>query len=181
MAWGIRKRRLRQSRPTGPDRAQWRANTARLALRITQRSTSRTSANFPLQKMKTPGVILLALVVLSAGTSVAAPPAPDSEDARIMGPYKTWITSRSDQNGITCCEIGDGRPVDADIVTMPDNNLARHTYWRAHVTPAHFPGQPDHWVVVPDEKVVPGVNPIGTPILWLHNGLVQCFAPPDAF
>ena len=67
------------------------------------------------------------------------------------------------------------------VVTMLDNNQSKHTYWRAHVTPAHFPGQPDHWVIVPDEKIVPGANPTGSPILWLYNGLVQCFAPPDAF
>jgi hypothetical protein len=115
------------------------------------------------------------------GTTVAAPHAPDSADAQIMAPYKKWITTRGDQNGIACCEIGDGRPVDTDIVTIPDNNLSKHTYWRAHVTPAHFPDQPDHWVVVPDEKIVPGANPTGTPILWPYNGLVQCFAPPDAF
>jgi hypothetical protein len=127
------------------------------------------------------GFVILAAALLSVGTTVAAPPGPESEDAHIMTPYKNWIMTRGDQNGITCCEIGDGRPVDADIVTIPDNNLSKHTYWRAHVTPAHFPDQPDHWVVVPDEKVVPGANPIGTPILWLHNGLVQCFAPPDAF
>jgi hypothetical protein len=133
------------------------------------------------RKLKSFGSTLLAAALLGAGTTVAAPPAPDSEDAQIMAPYKKWIMTRGDQNGITCCEIGDGRPVDADIVTIPDNNLLKHTYWRAHVTPAHFPGQPDHWVVVPDAKIVPGANPIGTPILWLHNGLVQCFAPPDAF
>jgi hypothetical protein len=98
-----------------------------------------------------------------------------------MAPYRDWIITRGDRHGVSCCDIGDGRPVDADMVTMLDNNQSKHTYWRAHVTPAHFPGQPDHWVIVPDEKIVPGANPTGNPILWLYNGLVQCFAPPDAF
>ena len=124
---------------------------------------------------------LLAAALLGVGPSVAAPPAPESEDAHIMAPYKTWITTRGDQRGIKCCDIGDGRPVDADMATIVDSNLVRHTQWRAHVTPAHFPGQSDHWVMVPDEKIVPGTNPTGSPILWLYNGLVQCFAPPDAF
>jgi hypothetical protein len=157
------------------------AATEGVAPRKMGRSPALRTRNIIRRKMKTFGSTVLAAMLLGGGTTVAAPPAPDSEDAQIMAPYKKWIMTRGDQNGITCCEIGDGRPVDADIITIPDNNLLKHTYWRAHVTPAHFPGQPDHWVVVPDEKVVPGANPIGTPILWLHNGLVQCFAPPDAF
>lgn len=127
------------------------------------------------------GPTLLAAVLLVARAAIAAPPAPDSEDAQVMAPFKKWITTRYDRHRISCCDIGDGRPVDADMVTVVDQDNVKRTHWHAHVTPSHFPGQPDHWVVVPDEKIVPGANPTGSPFLWLHNGLVQCFAPPDAF
>jgi hypothetical protein len=119
----------------------------------------------------------MAAAVLMIRPAGASPPAPGSEDAQIMAPYQDWITSRSDQYHNACCDIGDGRPVEADITTV-DEDGERRTHWRAHVTPKHFPDQPDHWVVVPDEKIVLGANPTGSPILWLYKGLVQCFAPP---
>jgi hypothetical protein len=120
---------------------------------------------------------LVALLLFMRAAN-AAPPMPNSEDGQIMAPYQSWITSRSDQHNNACCDIGDGRPVEADMVTMVDEDDVKRTHWRAHVTPFHFPDQPDHWVVVPDEKIVPGANPTGSPILWLYKGLVQCFAPP---
>jgi len=111
-------------------------------------------------------------------TAMAMPPAPGSEGAQLMEPYKEWITTQRDQYQNPCCDIGDGRPVDADMVTIVDADHVRRTHWRAHVTPAHFPGELDHWVIVPDEKIIVGKNPIGIPVLWLYHGLVQCFAPP---
>ena len=129
----------------------------------------------------TVGCSLFAAALFAARAAIASPPAPNSEDAQIMEPFKEWITTRADQNRNSCCDIGDGRPVEADIVTIVDRDNVKRTHWRAHVTPTHFPAQEDHWVVVPDEKVVQGANPTGSPILWLYNGLVQCFAPPDAF
>jgi hypothetical protein len=125
----------------------------------------------------TAGCVFLAACLFTARTA-AAPPAPNSEDAQIIGPYKEWVTTRTDQFRNACCDIGDGRPVEADMVTMPDWDKVTRTHWRAHVTPAHFPDQPDHWVIVPDEKIIPGTNPTGSPILWLYKGMVQCFAPP---
>ncbi len=122
-------------------------------------------------------LVLAAAAALAHGAA-ASPPAPGSEDGQIMAPYQSWITTRSDQHNNACCDIGDGRPVEADLVTMIDDDDVRRTHWRAHVTPNHFPDQPDHWVVVPDEKIGPGANPTGSPILWLYKGLVQCFAPP---
>jgi len=68
--------------------------------------------------------------------------------------------------------------VEADLVTAVGADDVKRTHWRAHVTPVHFPDQPDHRVVVPNEKIVPGPNPTGSRILWLYKGLVQCFAPP---
>jgi len=124
------------------------------------------------------GRCCLIVSVLLLRTAMAAPPAPGSEDARFLEPYKEWITTQHDQYQIPCCDIGDGRPVDADMITMIDPDHMKRTHWRAHVTPAHFPGEADHWIIVPDEKIIVGKNPIGSPILWLYHGLVQCFAPP---
>jgi hypothetical protein len=109
-----------------------------------------------------------------------------------MHPYAEWMTAQHDTAGRWCCDIGDGRPVEAKIVG---------DHWEAHVTPKHFPdlaqtcaapqvgpgsdapckslGPQGVWMQVPDEKVTHNVNPTGMPILWLYQGRVQCFAPPD--
>jgi len=117
-------------------------------------------------------VTFAAWVIWVAATrlAAAAPPPVGSEDWQIMHPYAEWVTSQYDQRGRWCCDIGDGRPVDAQI---------EGDHWKVHVTPAHFPNEPDHWLVVPDEKITRGGNPTGSPILWLLYGNVQCFAPPD--
>lgn len=109
--------------------------------------------------------------LLAAGLPAhAAPPPVGSDDWNIMAPYKEWVTSQHDGLGRWCCDIGDGRPVEARI----DGD-----HWEVHVTKTHFPDEPDRWLAVPDEKVTRNANPTGTPILWLYQGRVQCFAPPD--
>ncbi len=112
----------------------------------------------------------IALALGMASAAQAAPPPVDSEDWQVMHPYAEWVTSQHDRRGYWCCDIGDGRPVDARI---------SGDHWMVHVTPAHFPNEPDHWLAVPDEKITRGGNPTGQPILWLLHGNVQCFAPPD--
>jgi hypothetical protein len=109
-------------------------------------------------------------LMLFATPALASPPPVGSEDWNVMIPYKEWVTSQHDTLGRWCCNIGDGRPVDAKIVD---------DHWEVHVTPVHFPGEPDHWLPVPDERVIRQGNPTGSPILWLLHGAVQCFAPPD--
>ena len=115
-------------------------------------------------------LVLACVAAAWAGTAQAAPPPVDSEDWQIMHPFAEWVTSQHDRRGYWCCDIGDGRPVDARI---------EGDHWTVHVTPAHFPNEPDHWLTVPDEKITRGGNPTGSPILWLLHGNVQCFAPPD--
>ncbi len=100
----------------------------------------------------------------------AAPPPVGSDDWQIMHPYAEWVTSQHDRRGYWCCDIDDGRPVDAKIVG---------DHWEVHITKAHFPDEPDHWLAVPETKITAGGNPTGTPIVWLLHGHVQCFAPPD--
>ena len=149
----------------------------------------------------------------------AAPPPEGSDDAKIMGPYKEWATSQHDLAGRWCCDIGDGRPVEAVICQIeprvmavpnePGCPLDANTpgagddRWWAHVTRKHFPdtgqicdgspvehgvrgGEPCRplppegaWISIPDDKILRQANPTGVPILWLYQGRVQCFAPPD--
>ena len=115
-------------------------------------------------------LLILALLVAMTVAARAAPPPKDSEDWKVMHPYAEWVTSQHDTLGRWCCDIGDGRPVDARIVD---------DHWEVHVTPAHFPGEGDRWLAVPDEKITRNANPMGVPILWLYQGRVQCFCPPD--
>jgi len=118
-----------------------------------------------------PIALLAALALLAlAQPAGAAPPPQDSEDWKIMHPYQQWVTSQHDLLGRWCCDIGDGRPVEARI---------SDDHWEVHVTKDHFPDEPERWLPVPEEKVTRGLNPMGTPILWLYQGHVQCFAPPD--
>jgi hypothetical protein len=113
---------------------------------------------------------LAAAVIALPIAAHAAPPPLGSEDWNLMAPFKEWVTTQHDSLGRWCCDIGDGRPVEARI----DSD-----HWSVHVTPQHFPGETDRWMAVPEEKVVPGANPTGSPILWLYRGQVQCFAPPN--
>jgi hypothetical protein len=53
------------------------------------------------------------------------------------------------------------------------------TSWWVHVTKEHFPDEVERWLVVPEEKITHNANPTGVPILWMWQGRVQCFAPPD--
>ena len=121
--------------------------------------------------MTTTKRLALALaMMLVAGRAWSAPPPVGSDDWNIMAPFREWVTTQHDTLGRWCCDIGDGRPVEARIA---DN------HWEVHVTPQHWPGETDRWIAVPDEKVTHNANPTGAPILWLYRSRVQCFAPPD--
>ena len=136
-------------------------------------------------------MIRIAVVLVFAPmVAFAAPPPEGSEDAKIMGPYKEWATSQHDLAGRWCCDIGDGRPVDAEIFEncnlppgdVPDKCPAQMpigAHWWAHVTREHWPDERDRWMMIPDDKITRSINPIGVPILWLYQSRVQCFAPPD--
>lgn len=115
-------------------------------------------------------VVALVAAFLFTVPAHAAPPPEGSDDWQIMHPYVEWVTTQHDRRGYWCCDIGDGRPVQARIAD---------DHWEVHVTPSHFPDEPNQWLSVPDGKITAGGNPTGTPILWLLHGNVQCFAPPD--
>jgi hypothetical protein len=115
------------------------------------------------------GLVPIALLAaLSAWPAGAAPPPEGSEDWKIIHPFQEWVTTQHDSVGRWCCNIGDGRPVDARIAG---------DHWEAHVTPEHFPGEAQRWIEVPSAAVTHNPNPTGRPILWLYHGRVQCFAP----
>ncbi len=116
-----------------------------------------------------PALAVAASFALAAAAH-AAPPPVGSDDWQIMHPYAEWVTTQHDRRGYWCCDIGDGRPVEARIVD---------DHWEVHITKAHFPDEPEHWLTVPEGKITAGGNPTGTPIVWLLHGNVQCFAPPD--
>ena len=125
-------------------------------------------------------ILGLALCALAVVDARGDPPPVGSDDWKIMHPYAHWVVTQHDAAGRWCCDAADGRPVDATVATMVDDDGVERSHWVAHVTPAHFPNEIDHWVTVPDDKVLREVNPTGSPILWLYQGRVQCFAPPDA-
>ena len=117
---------------------------------------------------------LLAALLLAPTLAHAAPPPVGSDDWNVMAPYAEWIQKQYLPDGRWCCSIADGRPVDAEI-----RQDSTGSHWWAHVTPQHFPGEEDHWVKVPDDKVHTGANPTGFPILWYNTVAKQpyCFAP----
>lgn len=143
--------------------------------------------------MRPLAIIGAALMLGSATHAVhvlAAPPPYGSDDWNIMHPYKEWVESQHDQLGRWCCDIADGRPVDAEIYyncdlppDLPHGEcpvmMPIGAHWWVHIERKHFPDERDRWEVVPDEKITHNANPVGVPILWLYQGRVQCFAPPD--
>jgi hypothetical protein len=118
----------------------------------------------------TPRLLAAALVALPSAAH-AAPPPVGSDDWNVMAPYAQWVTTQHAENGNWCCDISDGRPVDARI------NAEGH--WEAHVTSEHWPLAHDHWVEVPDVRVLHTANPTGLPIMWysVPADHVYCFAP----
>ena len=127
------------------------------------------------------------MALLISTPALAAPPPVGSDDWQIMHPFAEWVTAQHDNRGYWCCDIGDGRPVDAVIsVESPGGSFDPHMqsgdgapHWWVHITAAHFPDEIDHWLLAPDGKIVSGGNPTGMPIVWLLHHSVQCFAPPD--
>ena len=114
-------------------------------------------------------VAVLAALLL-AGAAQAAPPPPDSDDYRELAPFSDWISTRENSLGGRCCDEGDGRPVEA---------VVEGDRWKVHITPKHWPKEPDQWMVVPTNRVLHEANPAGTAILWLnpYTHRPQCFLP----
>ncbi len=117
---------------------------------------------------------VLALSALMAGPALAAPPPVGSEDWNIMSPFADWIQSIHADNGTWCCDVSDGRPVEARM---------HNGRWQVHFHPgSEFAGEPpgDGWHDVPPAAVIRLPNPVGVPIAWWLGGVVRCFVPGAA-
>jgi len=114
---------------------------------------------------------LVVLFLCLSAPAVAAPPPVGSEDWQIMRPYADWIQRQNGPLG-WCCNVADGRPVDARMV---------QDHWQVRILhPETLPEAPSGWVDVPETALLHGENPTGFPIAWFYNGSVRCFIPGSA-
>jgi hypothetical protein len=112
--------------------------------------------------------LLAAVAALTIGAAHAAPPAVGSEDYEIMHPFAEWVMHQNAPTGQWCCDISDGRPVEARTVGE---------HWQVYVTAEKFPGSTPGWHDVPDVAVLHNPNPTGVPIAWVIHDHLYCFAP----
>jgi len=115
-------------------------------------------------------VALALCLALAALPAYAAPPPVGSEDWAVMGPHSEWIRSLRRQ-GVSCCDLSDGRPVDARI---------QNGRWQVRFRAGQLPTAPLHWTDVHDDAVLRIENPIGPAIAFWAGGRVLCFVPPAA-
>ena len=113
----------------------------------------------------------LALHACTPEPVYAAPPAVGSEDWLVMEPYADWIRSLQHQ-GVICCTIADGRPVEA---------RTRGDRWQVRWRPGQLEGAPTEWTDVPPDVVMRGHNPTGLPIAFWLGGVIRCFVPPVSY
>jgi hypothetical protein len=112
----------------------------------------------------------LGMLAVSFVPAMAAPPAPGSEDAAIMGPFIEWVETQHTGTGSWCCNVSDGRPVEARM---------SNGGWEIYVTSEKFPGTKPGWMRVPVHALLSGYNPVGVPIAWVMRGQIFCFAPSN--
>lgn len=110
------------------------------------------------------------VLAVAAGTALAAPPPVGSEDWEILAPHAEWIQGLQ-RNFVSCCNLSDGRPVDAR--TVGDR-------WQVRFRPGSLANAPLGWVDVPPDAVMPQANPVGMPIAFWVAGRVLCFVPAGA-
>lgn len=110
------------------------------------------------------------VVAVAAGTALAAPPPVGSEDWEIMAPFSDWIRELQHE-GILCCTMADGRPVQA---------RTRGETWQVRWRPGQLANAPTDWVDVPEKVILRIPNPIGMPIAFYLGGQIRCFVPPGA-
>ena len=115
-----------------------------------------------------------ALLLLLATAALAAPPIPDSDDARAMAGFESWINDQRGPLGL-CCSISDGRPVSAHEIRIRDG------HYEVLYAKRHWPeGNNVSWLPVPQEAILPGVSPLGMPVVWIYRGVVRCFVNAGA-
>lgn len=122
-----------------------------------------------------PCLAAVALALLG-GPGRAAPPAVGSEDHRLMAPHAAWIQGLR-RGGVSCCDMSDGRPVEARIVARPGGGSG----WQVRFRPGSLAAAPVGWVDVEDGAVMPLANPVGVPIAFWAGKRVLCFVPGALF
>lgn len=85
-----------------------------------------------------------------------------------MGPHREWIENLR-RGGVSCCDMGDCRPVSARIVG---------DRWQVRWRQGQLPTAPLHWTDVPRDVVLTAPNPVGVAVACWNAGRVLCFVPP---
>lgn len=120
-----------------------------------------------IDKIRT-GVAVLVVLAALPFAAFANPPPAGSEDAQVMGPYKDWIINQHQaKSGVGCCAIADGRLVE-------ERTVGNHYEVRL-LHPETLENPPLGWVEVPVEAILPGANPVGSPIAWYVGHTIRCF------
>lgn len=111
----------------------------------------------------------LALVLLLAEPAMAAPPAPDSEDAAAVRGHEAWVMQQHSRSGSLCCSLADGRVVS-------DTELRqRGRRWEVLFSKRHWgPAATDAWVPIPVEAILSVASPFDAPTVWIYFGQVRC-------
>lgn len=113
-------------------------------------------------------VLLLMLAACKPIPAHAAPPPVGSEDWEVMAPHGAWFKDLKLPSGASCCDVADGRPVEARSVG---------DRWQIRFRPGQLDGAPAAWVDVPEDAVLRVANPVGMPIAFWLGGVVRCFVP----
>lgn len=119
-----------------------------------------------------PQALALALAIGiggACGPSLAAPPAPGTEDHKLLAPHSEWIQGLR-RGGMGCCDMSDGRAVEA---------RATVSGWEVRWRPGQLAGTPAGWTKVPEEAILRVPNPVGAPVAFWHLGQILCFVPPS--
>ncbi len=111
----------------------------------------------------------LAILALLAGSAQAAPPPAGSPDSVIMHEFSGWIEAQYSAYGL-CCSVADARPMGPDEIRLT-NGVYQVLYSRTHWDEAPDPGV---WLDIPHDAFLPGVSPVGMPIVWVYHGSVRC-------
>lgn len=111
---------------------------------------------------------MLAGVIAVPMLAWAAPPPVGSEDWEILHPHAEWIRGLQIE-GVLCCSIADGRPVEA---------RSRAGIWQVRWRVGQLDGAPTEWTDVPAEVVMKMHNPIGMPVAFWWGQQIKCFIPP---
>lgn len=152
----------------------------------------------------------IAVGLLAPARALANAPPVGSEDYEILAPFAEWIRTQDDAQGHWCCDISDGRIVQARTVRTGQDDAEGKPALRWQVLflhPETLPayGRPEGWQDVEDSALVrdkqgrPVVNPTGIDVAWWlslkemdhhdreamdvprgKRGYVRCFCPASA-